>query len=104
MHASSLTHPLPASGPEEHFEDLLCRSGCRIERIVSYGHRSAPDAWYDQEDDEWVLVVAGGATLEFQAPDEILELRPGDYVLIPAHRKHRVVHTESPTVWLAVWV
>ena len=104
MKAANLLHPLPPPGPEEHFEDLLSRPGCRIERIVSHGQQSPQDSWYDQDEDEWVLVVSGGASLEFADPAETVALCPGDHVLIPAHRKHRVAQTESPTVWLAVWM
>ena len=73
----------------------------RLERIVSSGHATAPGEWMDQAWDEWVLLVSGraGLTLEGSEP---LTLSPGDHLLIPAHRRHRVDFTETPTVWLAV--
>lgn len=85
----------------ERFEDLLTRPGVRIERIVSTGHSTPPGEWMDQAWDEWVLLVAGraGLTLEGEAPQT---LAPGDHLLIPAYRRHRVDWTETPTVWLAV--
>lgn len=76
----------------------------RIERIVSHGHASAQDHWYDQEEHEWVLVLRGEATLQFEQ-DKSVHLKPGDHLLIPAHQKHRVQWTTptEPTVWLAVF-
>jgi len=75
----------------------------KIERIVSFGHQNPPDQWYDQSRDEWVMLVQGEAVLVFEQGNEI-RLRPGDHVLIPAHRRHRVAWTtpEQPTIWLAV--
>jgi cupin 2 domain-containing protein len=85
----------------ERFEDLLNRPGVRIERIVSSGQSTPPGEWMDQAWDEWVLLVAGRAGLTLEG-DEPLTLQPGDHLLIPAHRRHRVDWTETPTVWLAV--
>lgn len=85
------------------FETLLENPGLRIERIVSRGHCSPETGWYDQERNEWVVVLRGAATLAFEDGDP-LHLSEGDYVEIPAHRKHRVAWTEPGelTVWLAV--
>jgi cupin 2 domain-containing protein len=98
----SLVRDLP-SHPEaaERFEDLLTRPGVRIERIVSTGQSAPPGEWMDQAWDEWVLLVAGRAGLTLEG-DQPLTLSPGDHLLIPAHRRHRVDWTETPTVWLAV--
>ena len=89
---------------EERFETLLGRPGVRIERIVSTGQSSPPGFWYEQPDDEWVLLVAGAAGLQFADEAAVRELRPGDHLLIPARRRHRVAWTaqDGPTVWLAV--
>jgi cupin 2 domain-containing protein len=98
----NLFRDLPAGAEAgERFEDLLARPGVRLERIVSSGQSTPPGEWMDQAWDEWVLLVAGraGLTLEGEAP---LTLAPGDWLLIPAHRRHRVDWTETPTVWLAV--
>ena len=94
---------LPSDLPEELIEQLVDAPGVRIERIVSTGHASPPGFWYDQAETEWVVLLHGQATLEFE--DEMQILKPGDYVLIPAHRKHRVNSTSQtePTVWLAVF-
>jgi cupin 2 domain-containing protein len=98
----SLLRDLPASAEAaERFEDLLTQPGVRIERIVSSGQSTPPGAWMDQPWDEWVLLVTGdaGLTLEGEPP---LSLKPGDHLLIPARRRHRVDWTGTPTVWLAV--
>jgi cupin 2 domain-containing protein len=94
---------LPASLPTEICETLLQAANLRIERIVSHGHASPTGFWYDQEQGEWVLLLAGAARLQFVGRE--IELRPGDYVNIPAHERHRVVWTtpDEPTVWLAIF-
>ena len=95
---------LPENLPEELFETLLAATSLRIERIVSHGHASPDDFWYDQDQHEWVVVLSGAARVRFKEEDELLEMGPGDYVNIPAHRRHRVEWTtdREPTVWLAV--
>jgi cupin 2 domain-containing protein len=76
----------------------------RVERIVSHGHASPEGFWYDQEDNEWVLVLRGRARLRLADADSPIELAPGDYLAIPPHRRHRVEWTtpDEPTVWLAI--
>lgn len=87
----------------ERFETLLARPGARVERIVSAGQATPPGEWYDQEGEEWVVLLSGRATLRF-ADGTILVLAPGDWLLIPAHARHRVEATsvEPPCVWLAL--
>jgi cupin 2 domain-containing protein len=94
---------LPAPGAEESFETLLTAAGFRVERIVSQGQASPPGFWYDQPEDEWVLLLAGAARLRFDGGEPI-ELKPGEYVHIPAHERHRVDWTDPahPTVWMAI--
>ncbi len=96
---------LPTDLPEELTEVLAAGQEVRIERIVSTGQASPPGFWYDQALSEWVVVLQGGAKLLFEGDSEPLHLSPGDYVNIPAHRKHRVEWTspDQPTVWLAVF-
>lgn len=90
--------------PEELFETILQTSHLRMDRIVSKGHASPEDFWYDQEENEWVLLLKGAARLRFEG-EEPIELKPGDYVNIPAHKRHRVEWTEpnQETIWLAVF-
>ena len=94
---------LPSNLPEELIETLVDAPDIRIERIVSTGHASPPEFWYDQAESEWVVVLRGEAVLAFE--DETRVLKPGDYVLIPPHCKHRVDSKSQaePTVWLAVF-
>lgn len=95
---------IPADLKKEFFETLAQSGAVRIERIVSDGHATPPGEWYDQEQDEWVLLVSGVATLRFEGISDPLVLGPGDHVLIPAGSRHRVERTEpgQKTVWLAV--
>ena len=76
----------------------------RLERIVSIGHATPAGHWHDQDRDEWVLLLRGSAGLRFEGDAAAVTLRPGDHVLIPAHRRHRVEWTDAaePTVWLAL--
>ena len=99
---SNLFHDLPSHLPTEVFTSLLASPAVRIERIVSHGHSSPPDFWYDQPQAEWVVVLKGAARIEFA--DRLVEMRPGDFVAIPAHTRHRVDWTtpDEPTIWLAV--
>lgn len=98
---------VPEAADAEFFETLASGFGpVRIERIVSRGHASPPDFWYDQEEAEWVALLSGSAVLKLDGPDgETIPLSPGDWIHLPAHRKHRVESTESgtDTVWLAVF-
>ena len=96
---------LPIDLSTEVTESLLNSPTVRIERIVSHGQSSADGEWYDQEENEWGVVLQGKAQLRFEGDDQLLDLEPGDYLNIPAHRRHRVEWTasEQPTVWLAVF-
>ena len=100
---SNLFADLPAPTAEESIESLLAAPGVRIERIVSRGHVSPEGFWYDQATPEWVLLLSGAARLLLEG-DGPVELRPGSFINIPAHRRHRVEWTdpERPTVWLAI--
>ena len=96
---------LPKAAAAEITETLLARPGLRIERIVSTGQASPPGFWYDQAEGEWVVLLAGAAGLRFADEPEPRVLRPGDWVEIAAHRRHRIEWTDpsAPTVWLAVF-
>ncbi len=102
MTSTNLFTDLPAHLPAELVTKLLVAADVRIERIISHGHASPADFWYDQPQAEWVIVLKGAARLQFE--HVTVEMKPGDFVNIPAHRKHRVEWTtpDEPTIWLAV--
>lgn len=89
---------------EETFTDLLAVPGLRVERIVSQGQISPPGFWYEQDWDEWVMIIEGEAHLQVEGQENPLRLKVGDHVWLPAGRRHRVVYTrqQPPTIWLAV--
>jgi len=89
---------------EETVETLLHLPVARIERIASFGQVSPPGFWYDQEEGEWVALLEGSATLEWEDGRK-MELAPGDWVYLPPHERHRVARTAcgKPTLWLAVF-
>ena len=101
---NNLLANIPTELPEELFECLLDTPSVRIERIISCAHASPEGFWYDQDEDEWVVVVRGAATLLIEGEPEPLEMRAGDFVNIAAHTRHRVQWTtpDEPTIWLAV--
>lgn len=102
---SNLFVDLPTLLSEELVETLAKNKLVRIERIVSHGHASPDDFWYDQDQNEFVILLKGAARLRFDADNDPVEMKPGDFIDIPAHRKHRVEWTtpDVPTVWLAVY-
>lgn len=100
---SNLFAHIPDDLPAELFETLVEHDALSIERIVSRGHATPTGQWHDQDRHEWVLLLAGAARLAFDNGREVA-LAPGDWLEIPAHRKHRVAWTDpqQDTVWLAV--
>lgn len=103
-HHGNLLRHLPASGPDEVFETLVRTPGLHIARIVSTGQTTPAGEWYDQDQDEFVLLLAGTAQLAFE-DGSVRELETGSWVWIPARQRHRVTATsrEPPAVWLAVF-
>ena len=101
---NNLLSNLPINLKEEVFEDLVKSDSVRIERIISKGHSSPEKGWYDQEENEWVVVLQGEGTLLFDDGDSVT-LKAGDFINIPAHKKHKVSRTDpkNPTIWLAVF-
>ena len=94
---------LPKESASEVFEILLQDENIKIERIISKGHTSPEAGWYDQEENEWVLVLEGAGTILLEDGRQVT-LRKGDFIHIPAHAKHKVVWTDQvrETIWLAV--
>jgi cupin 2 domain-containing protein len=95
---------IPPTLPDELIDVLADTGTMRVERIVSMGHTSPQGFWYDQETDEWVLLLRVAARLQFEGDDRLVDMKVGDYLNIPAHRRHRVEWTDpiQPTIWLAV--
>lgn len=97
---------VPEELRDELIEPILRTNGVRVERIVSRGHCSPQGFWYDQDDDEWVILLAGSAGLRFEGTEETVVLNPGDYLAIARHHRHRVEWTapDTETIWLALHV
>lgn len=95
---------LPEDLPEEKFEVLLETPSFRLERILSKGHATPEGQWYDQDWNEWVLLLQGQAKLSIEGMADETILHPGDALLLPAHCRHRVNWTppNTVTVWLAL--
>lgn len=95
-----------ASVGSEVVDILLETGGLRMERIVSTGQATPAGQWYDQEKDEWVMVLSGRAGLLFEGDEKARTMGPGDYLLIPAHARHRVEWTaqDMETIWLAIHI
>ena len=94
---------IPKSIKSEIFETFIDSHNVQIERIISKGHNSPESGWYDQDKDEWLIVLKGEAILLF-ADESSVNLKTGDFIDIPAHKKHKVKWTDpdTETIWLAV--
>lgn len=105
MQSGNLFDAIPLVLPTEITECLLSSAVVRIERILSQGHHSAPGFWYDQPQNEWVLLLQGAAVLRFEQDNQTVQLRPGTYLNIAAHQRHRLESSsaQETTVWLAVF-
>ncbi|PLY11849.1 cupin domain-containing protein [Sulfurimonas sp. CVO] len=94
---------IPKPSENEFFEELISKNGIKIERIISHGHKSSQFEWYNQTNDEWVILLQGEAVISFE-DEASVKLFAGDFINIPAHKKHRVSWTkpDEDTIWLAV--
>ena len=103
MKPGNIFASIPDNLDEEVLDLLVRHDYVKIERIISKGQTSPESGWYDQEQNEWVIVLKGGAIIYFEELGEV-ELKAGDYVNIPAHSKHKVSWTnpDSETIWIAV--
>ena len=104
MLTNNIFNAIPNTFAEELLEDIVKSGDVRIERILSKGHSSPEQGWYDQDENEWVIVLQGQGTLTFEDGSSVT-LAAGDYINIPAHKKHKVSWTDpdTVTVWLAVF-
>lgn len=104
MDLNNIFSNIPEQIPKEIFEEIIKTENIKIERIISRGHSTDDDHWYDQDKNEWVIVLKGSAGLLFEGNNDTIIMGPGDYINIPAHQKHRVECTgpDGETIWLAI--
>ncbi len=100
---NNIFESIPKNIESEIFEYLVDNNAIKIERIISKGHSSPESGWYDQDKNEWIMVLKGEAILLF-ADKSSVNLKTGDFINIPAHKKHKVEWTDpaTETIWLAV--
>jgi len=104
MHTKNIFElPEKINTQEELFEALVKTPDILIERIISAGQVSPPGFWYDQEKDEWVVLLQGNAVIEYDNGEKN-ELFSGDYLFIPSHQRHRIAYTSADPacIWLAI--
>jgi cupin 2 domain-containing protein len=104
MNCPNLYRDIPEPARDEVFESLIQTRHLKLERIISKGHATPPGKWYDEDSEEWVLLLKGSAGLLFEGETEVQVMGPGDTLHIPSHRRHRVEWTdpEKETIWLAL--
>ena len=102
---NNILKSIPKNLPEEFVDILAEGKNFRLERIVSKGHTSPKGFWYDQVENEFVLLLKGEAEILFEDDVKPVRFFEGDYSNIPAHKKHRVEWTDPNTesVWLALF-
>jgi cupin 2 domain-containing protein len=100
----NLFEDVPEKIPEEIFETLIETKSFRLERIISDGQLTPESEWYDEDENEWVILLQGSAALLLEGDKAPIILQPGDYLNLPAHRKHKVLWTDidRKTIWLAI--
>lgn len=103
IQASSFFADTREQGAEEVFTSLYEKAGVKIERIDSHGQASPEGFWYDQPQDEWVLLIKGEAILDVEGQGKV-RLKSGDHLTLPAHVRHRVSEVSEDAIWLAVHV
>ena len=101
--SGNLLASAPTARGAETATTLFQSGAATITRIVSNDHASPPGFWYDQDEAEWVAVIEGHATLEFDN-GVVHEMKAGDWIEITAHVRHRIAATAEHTIWLAVHV
>jgi cupin 2 domain-containing protein len=97
---------IPDIQEDEIFETILQNKNLKLERIISSGQITPHGKWYDQDFDEWVILLSGKAVLSFESPKDKITLLPGDYIFIESHKKHRIEYTDikQKTLWLALHI
>ena len=104
MIRSNLYRDIPEVVEDELFQPLIETDHFRLEKIISRGHATPPEEWYNQDGEEWVVLLKGRAGLLFEGETEVQVMGPGDCLQIPSHRRHRVEWTDpnGETIWLAL--
>lgn len=104
MSTQNIFAKIPSGFTEEAFEEIIREKSFKLERIISKGHATPEGEWYDQDKNEWVMLLKGSAGLLIEGEKEVKALKPGDYMYLPAHARHRVEWTdpEEETIWLAL--
>jgi len=87
---------------EEVIEVIYENGDVRAERICSFGAISPDGFYYDQKDDEFVMLIKGEAELEVLK--ETIRLKEGDFLYIKAHQKHKVIYTSEDAEWLCLYL
>lgn len=103
MELKNIFESIPDNLDKEISEKLIQNKDIKIERIISKGHTSPESGWYDQAQNEWVIILKGEAIISFETEEEVI-LGVGHYINIPAKTKHKVSWTnpETETIWLAI--
>ena len=104
MDKNNLFDCIPEFLNDEVFDVIVKSKNIKVERILSKGQRTPIGEWYDQNMNELVVLLRGRANILFEEDYNLTELKPGDYINIPAHVKHRVEWTDENalTVWLTI--
>lgn len=104
MDINNIFKNIPPVLTHELFENIVENASFRLERIVSMAHATPQGEWYDQEGNEWVMLLSGAAALRLEDGDQLIVLEPGDHILLPARCRHRVEWTapDRESVWLAL--
>ena len=103
MDLQNIFTEIPDELPTEAFEKIIRNKSFTLERVISKGHATPKGEWYDQNKNEWVMLLKGSAGLLIEG-ENVMTLKPGDYINLPAHVRHRVEWTDpvEETIWLAL--
>ncbi len=91
-------YKIPKKG--EEFTTLLEYKNIKIVRIVSSNDFNSIE--YCQNEDEWVVLLEGKATLRVEQKE--VTLTKGETLFISAKTAHQILKMKSGTVWLAVHI
>ena len=104
MELKNIFSNIPKSLSDELFKELVSSENCKIERIISKGHKTEEGKWYNQDKNEFVIILKGNAELLFKENNKTIKMKEGDYINIPPRTKHRVTKTDpnKETIWLTI--